>query len=151
MADETPNDDTSNQPKPRGWRDDALSIFLIVAAFVLGAMYLYDQWQASRLEEQMARAHEIGDTLEVGGVDCQCHSAGLQGEMLVVLCPGLTADEMASGGAEALADPLAKKAAHFEEVVFRGTNRSLRCPAAPGGWPDACETIEMVEEGDEAP
>lgn len=142
-------EETSKKGTQRRWRDDALSIFLIVAAFVLGAMYLYDQWQASRLEEQMARAHEIGESFAIAGADCAAHSAGLAGETLVVECAGLSAERIAEGAASV--NLLTSKLAHFEDVVFRGAGQSLRCQVDPADWPEGCEAIEVAEEGESKP
>lgn len=140
MDEQSPQEtDAAQSGRPKRWRDDALSIFLIIAAFLLGAMYLYDQWQASRLEEQMARAHEIGESFAIAGADCECHSAGLAGESLVVECAGLHAERIAIGASEL--DSLTGELIYFDEVVFRGVNGALRCQADPATWPDGCEAI----------
>lgn len=132
MSEETP---TEGREKRR-WRDDALSVFLVVAALLLGGMYLWDQWQASRLEEQIARANEIGESFAVDGTNCEVSSSGLNGEVLVVSCPGLRPPKIATVAAEV--DPLASKLGHFDQVVFRGADAQMWCPATANNWPEGC-------------
>jgi hypothetical protein len=119
---------------PRTWREDALSIFLLVAAVVLGAMYMYDRWQRNTLDEQIERAEQIEQSFEVDGANCTVASAGLRGKVLVFACAGLEPAAIA----DIAAGLDGAHYEHFDEVAFRGAGAQLRCPAAPSAWPDEC-------------
>jgi hypothetical protein len=149
MSDEPAKTDALESPEspgqPRSWREDALSVFLIAAALLLGGMYVYDQWQASRIDDQIARADQIGQSFAVDGANCQVSSTGLAGETLVVACPGLAAEKVAE--LAGTVDTLTAELAHFDAVVFRGAETQLRCPAEPADWVDGCteESVPAVD------
>jgi hypothetical protein len=139
MKDNPPTDEPGDddQPqRPRSWREDALSVFLVVAALLLGGMYVYDQWQTSRMDDQIARADQIGASFAVDGADCQVSSTGLAGETLLVSCAGLSADKVA--GLAGAIDTLTAELPHFDAVVFRGPNAQLRCPPTAESWVAGC-------------
>ncbi len=121
----------------RGWKDDSLSLFLLVAALILGGMYLYDQWQASTLDEQMSRANQIEASFGIDGADCRVNSTGQRGEVLVFDCGGLAAPRLATAASNM--DRLVDDLVHFQQVVFVGAEHQLHCPPEPTGWPDGCD------------
>ncbi|MFP4599911.1 MAG: hypothetical protein ACOC9W_06455 [Persicimonas sp.] len=121
----------------RGWKDDSLSVFLLAAALILGGMYLYDQWQASTLDEQMSRANQIQASFGIDGADCQVSCTGQRGEVLVFDCGGLAAPELATAASSV--DRLTDELVHFNRVVFLGAEQQLHCPPEPTGWPDGCQ------------
>lgn len=138
------NSQDEKPSRPKRWRDDPLSLFLIAAAILLGAMYAYDQWQTSRLDEQIARANQIAQSFAVDGADCGVSSTGLDGEVLVVHCAGLPATKVA---AMAQSIAAAQRLDGFQEIVLRGADHQLACPVDSTGWPDACaeQKIPTVE------
>ena len=142
MSRQSDSEDTDTG-QSRGWRDDPLSVFLFVSAVVLGAMYGYDQWQRTRLTDQMARADQIAQGFAVDGVQCQVASSGLEGETLVIACDGLPVERIESAVGEI--DALKTGPAGFERVVLRGADAMRRCPPEPERWQAECTTDELPD------
>lgn len=139
MSDAT---DESTKPK-KSWRDDPLSVFLLVAAILLGAMYAWDEWQRSRLEAQIAHAEQIAERFAVDGVQCGVESTGLGGETLLFYCASLPARDLPVIAEEV--PGIGEELGYFESVVFRGADAQLRCPASVDTWPDACDSEDVPD------
>lgn len=127
-------DDTTNAPSPppprRRWRDDPLSVFLAIAAVLLGLMYFLEQRDVDRLRDASARAQALSAQLNLP--DCTVGSASTDGTTLVISCPSTAAD------AARAASTKTASLDGFREVVFAGSDVQLACPPAPASWPDGC-------------
>ena len=115
-----------------GWKDDPLSVFLAIAAVILGGMYLLEQQDVAQLEEASATAQTLAaSTLNLEG--CTLGSASTGGRTLVVACP--TTAEAAAARASSRTPDLSA----FDSVVFVGNDLHLVCPTQPNKWPAECE------------
>ncbi len=138
---EAPPQPQPGDPPAKTWRDDTLSLFLVVSAVLLGAMYAYDQWQTSRLDDQVARADHIAQKFAVDGDNCGVSSTGLDGEVLVVHCAHLPAAKVATLAKSV--DPIKSALAHFKKVAIRGGDKLLMCPTTPSAWPKGCTPTDL--------
>ncbi len=121
--------------RPR-WRDDPLSVFLLLAALLLGGMYLLERAQTARLDEAAANAHALSETAW-RPPDCTLHAAGQAGDTLVLDCRAATTT------LESIAEAVAGAPAHdFESVIVVRESDRMRCPPAPDEWPAACQPAE---------
>ena len=128
-------DDKPDDAGRGGWKDDPLSVFLAIAAVILGGMYLLEQQDIAQLEEASATAQALAaSALNLEG--CTLGSASTGGRTLVIACQ-TTAESAALQAASRAPDLSA-----FDAVVFVGSDVHLVCPTQPGNWPAECEQRE---------
>lgn len=125
------SDETTQNPERSRWREDPLSVFLALAAVLLGLMYFLEQRDVGVLQEASTRAKELGaTTLDIEG--CTVGSASTDGRTLVVSCVSSAAD---AASAAALRSP---SLPDFDAVVFIGNDAQLACGTSPAKWPNGC-------------
>ena len=127
----------SSADTARRWRDDPLSVFLAIAAVVLGLMYVLEQRDADTLAEASARAKQLGaTTLDLDG--CTAASASTDGATLVIACSS-PARDAATQAATSSPDLTG-----FQSVVFVGNDVQLHCSVNPPDWPNGCTERKLA-------
>ena len=126
----------------RRWRDDPLSVFLAVAALLLGAMYYLEQRSRTTILDAAADAQSFATSLDVDG--CVPGSASRHGRELVLVCETRDVTDVASTVMSRW-----PSAANFDEVAFVDQRHVLRCEVGDS-WPDECERIDRPTAGDVA-
>ena len=120
---------------------DPLSMVLIGAVVLLGAMYVIDDRNRAELLGREQAAKELGQRALSG---CVVAATGAHGARLMVRCEG-----SARAQSERLGERIAGEAvsAGFTEVALRGSVETVVCPAQTSGWPGACATpVELPDK-----
>lgn len=129
------------QPGRVGRQRDALSVFLFGAMLILGLMYVMDERAQTQLEQGASRARQVSLD-EVTGQRCQVGSAGVDEQELVVVCPGLTGEQVLSRlGAAKWSLPQG-----FEALAVRDDAQTTRCVGQSAQWPQAgCQVKALLD------
>lgn len=125
------------------WRDDPLSVVLVLAVLLLGLMYIMDEIKESTLYDQQERAKNLrrGD-LEA----CEVTSAGPSGSVLVVSCAQIDALAMVSRAQGVWNKQAMGFLDAFTQVAFRDAERTLLCDLPVKSWPNACVSTLIREK-----
>src|SRR5690554_5769128 len=108
--------------KRRGWRDDPLSVFLLVGAVVLALMYGLETRQRAGLDARELQAQAIAERAGFSESECVIGAAGARGEVLVVSCKGALIERLKAGIGAGLGEDL--EGAGFARVYLAGRGES---------------------------
>lgn len=125
------------EPLPRRLADDPLSIFLVVGALLLGAMYLVERWHDHRLDQGALAVAELAGPVAATLDGCRIASAGHDGRSLVVACEG-EVEPVVERLRQAWSDAALEG---IEEVIFRAEAGVWACPPRPTQWLSGCRSL----------
>ncbi|MBA2661220.1 MAG: hypothetical protein H0U74_02935 [Bradymonadaceae bacterium] len=134
------NDQDAAPTSSRPWRDDPLSVFLLVSALFLALMYGVESRLSQSVKTQDERAWQMG--VHEGYVDlgCALGAAGARGEVLVIACKTLAIASVEAATREKLGK--SADATGFERVVLRGAAASMLCTREAKGGLGTCAKLE---------